>query len=104
MTDDLPGLHVGDHVQDQDNDDDQSLLVTGLPLERAASCVIDDDGTTIADVNPDYPREDHVIEIAYLDRTDVFVDEQPSYGFPRSRLELETPLHDRDTDEEETDE
>lgn len=100
-SDELPALHIGDHVADRE-DDDATLLVVGLPLQRAATYEIDVDGEepkTLADFNPDYPVTDHAIEVIYPDRTDVFVDEQRTYAFPRSRLRLVTPIHDRDDTE-----
>jgi hypothetical protein len=92
--DELPPLHVGDHVTDRDDVDEPPLVVTGLPLQRAAS--YDVDGMPLSEHNPEYPAEDHAIEVAYAQRTDVYLDEQRTYAFPRSRLRLVTPLHDRD--------
>jgi len=91
--DELPILDVGDHVTDRDDTDEPPLVVTGLPLARAAS--YDVDGTPLAEYNPEYPPEDHAVEVAYAQRTDVFLEEQRTYAFPRSRLRLVTPLHDR---------
>lgn len=98
LDDSLPSLHVGDHVTDRDEDDAATMVVVGLPLSRAATYAIDE-GTTVADVNPDYPEADHVIEVTYPQRTDVTLDDQESYAFPRERLELEAPVHDRDGDD-----
>jgi hypothetical protein len=92
--DELPTIHVGDHVTDRDDADELPLVVTGLPLAQAAS--YDVDGRPLAEYNPEYPPEDHAIEVAYAQRTDVFLEEQQTYAFPRSRLRLVTPLHDRD--------
>lgn len=97
--DDLPSLHIGDHVLDRDDEDGATLLVVGLPLQRAATYDVDEDGTTVADYNPDYPAEDHAIEVTYPQRSDVFVDELREYAFPRSRLELVAPVHDREEDD-----
>jgi hypothetical protein len=100
---DLPALHVGDHVQDRD-DPDATLVVVGLPLQRAATYVVDEDsGATVADYNDDYPETDHVIEVVFPQRTDVFLEEQRTYAFPRSRLELAEPVHDRDDSDQEAD-
>ena len=92
--DELPPVHIGDHVTDRDDADEPPLVVTGLPLERVGT--YDVDGTPLAEYNPEYPPEDHAIEVAYLQRTDVYLAEQQTYAFPRSRLRLVTPLHDRD--------
>jgi len=95
-------LHIGDHVTDRDDVDDPPLVVTGLPLQRAASYDVDigGDGETLDEYNPEYPAADHVIEVAYAERTDVYLDEQRTYAFPRSRLRLVEPLHDRDVSAE----
>lgn len=74
-----------------------TLVVVGLPLQRAATYDVGD--KTVADYNPNYPAEDHAIEVAYPDRTDVYLEEQQTYAFPRSRLKLQTPVHDRDGDD-----
>jgi hypothetical protein len=92
--DELPILDVGDHVTDRDDADEPPLVVTGLPLARVAS--YDVDGTPLTEYNPEYAAEDHVIEVAYAQRADVSLEEQQTYAFPRSRLRLVTPLHDRD--------
>lgn len=93
--DELPPLHVGDHVTDRDSDDDAPMLVVGLPLQRAATYEIGD-GQTVADYNPGYAPEEHVVEVMYVQRTDVFLEELREYAFPRARLELVTPIHDID--------
>ncbi|MEE6210873.1 hypothetical protein U3A55_12010 [Salarchaeum sp. III] len=97
MTDDQPQLHVGDHVHDQESDDNQLLLVTKLPTETAANHAIRD-GQTVADYNPDYPGDDPVVEVCYVDRTQTKLDPSKSYAFPRSRLELVQPIHEREGD------
>lgn len=95
-TPDLPALHVGDHVTDREDDDNPPLVVVKLPTENASD--YDVNGQSIADYNPDYPPTDDVIEVAYAQRTDVALETQNAYGFPRSRLRLVTPLHDRQQD------
>ena len=92
--DELPPLCVGDHVTDRDDPNDRPLVVTGLPPQRATTYEIK--GTSLAEYNSEYPPEDPAIEVVYAQRTDVFLAEQPTYAFPRSRLRLVTPLHDRD--------
>jgi len=93
---DLPRLHVGDHVRDR-QEPDGKVLVTGLTAKTAADYEIED-GLTVADANPEYPADDKVIEIGYAQRCDLDVPKQ-NYAFPRSRLELVTPLHDRGEDD-----
>ena len=92
--DDRPEVHVGDHVQDRDDEDGATMLVVGTPLETAAE--YECNGQTIADYNPDYPAEDDVVEVVYPQRTDVSTRPLERYAFPRARLELAEPIHDRD--------
>ena len=94
---DLPSLHVGDHVTDRE-DDDAPMLVVGRSPQPAAHYSIGD-GQTVADVNPEYPPEDHVFEVVYPERGTVDVPSLEAYAFPRSRLELDTAVHDRSDDE-----
>ncbi|RDZ53103.1 hypothetical protein C5C07_15320 [Haloferax sp. Atlit-4N] len=99
----LPRLHVGDHVIDRDADEDDSLdiaamLVVGLDTLRADAYKLADDGPTVADVNPAYPATDDVVEVTFPQRTDLDV-EKKRYAYPRSRLRLEHPLHNRDAKE-----
>lgn len=96
----LRSLHVGDHVTDRDSDDDAPMLVVGRSPQPAAHYSLGDD-QTVADVNPEYPPEDHVLEVVYPERGTVDVPSLDAYAFPRGRLELTTPIHDRSDDEEE---
>ncbi|MCD2204394.1 hypothetical protein [Halobacterium sp. KA-6] len=100
MTNGQPQLHVGDHVHDKE-DDDATLLVTAVSPKTAAEYAVGD--KTVADYNEDYPQDDRVIEVRYPQRTTQDIDHLDDYAFPRSRLELETPLHDRDDEEEVSD-
>lgn len=102
--DDLPPLHVGDHVQDRE-DPDATILVFNLDTLRADAYDVgttDDDGEplTVADFNPEYPATDDVVEVIYPQRTDLTLERKKKYAFPRARLELVAPIHDRDGDEE----
>ncbi|WP_052367751.1 hypothetical protein [Haloferax sp. ATB1] len=102
----LPRLHVGDHVTDRDADEDEeddiaTMLVVGLDTLRADAYELSDDGPTVADVNPAYPETDDVVEVTFPQRTDLDVDKK-RYAYPRSRLQLEHPLHNRDTKESES--
>lgn len=98
-TPELVELHVGDHVRDRKHPE-TPLIVVARPSETAAEYMVDDPGTaaddvTVADLNPEYPAEDDVVEAVYAQRTDVDLEEK-RYAFPRSRLRLEAALHDRD--------
>jgi len=89
-------LCVGDHVVDREDEDDTTLLVTGLPGETADIFYVDDD--TVADYNPGYPADDDVVKVCYPQRTDSTLFDKAEYSFPRSRLRLVAPLHDIDED------
>jgi len=99
LDDELPNVHVGDHVQDRE-DPDATMLVVGTPLARAATYEIDDDGASVADVNPQYPAADHVVECVFPERTTVGLDELVEYAYPRERLERVSPIHDAEGDDE----
>lgn len=99
--DQLPALHVGDHVTDKE-DDDATLVVTGISPQPANHYTVHDD-QTVADYNESYPSDDDVVEVRYPQRTTQDVSQLDPYAFPRSRLELAEPVHDRDTDDEDSD-
>ncbi|WP_089650133.1 hypothetical protein [Halobacterium hubeiense] len=94
---DQPSLHVGDHVQDRE-DDDATLLVTGISPQPANHYTVNGD-QTVADYNPDYPADDDVVEVRYPQRTTSNVSQLDTYAFPRTRLKLAEPLHARDENE-----
>ncbi|MUV51353.1 hypothetical protein [Haloarcula sp. CBA1122] len=91
--DDRPQLHVGDHVHDREKDRDAPLVVVATLAARADEheCY---DGTTVADYNEDYPADDRVVEAVFAQRTTVDIERVQRYAYPRSRLQLETPVHD----------
>jgi len=96
MTDgDLPVLDVGDYVHDRDDSIDATMVVVGTPLKRAGKTIVD--GTqTLADYNPEYPAEDHVIEAVIPRESCVNIDTTKRYSFPRSRLQRRAQIHDHD--------
>ncbi|OVE83181.1 hypothetical protein [Natronolimnobius baerhuensis] len=93
----FPQLDVGDHVTDRE-DQDATMLVVNLDTLRADAYELES-GPTVADVNPDYPADDDVVEVVFPQRTDVTLEALKPYAYPRSRLQLETPIHDRDDDD-----
>jgi hypothetical protein len=98
MPEDLPPIHVGDHVRDRDDEDDSAtMLVVGLDTLRADAYELGDGGPTVAEVNPDYSSTDDVVEVIFPQRTVLDVDAK-RYAYPRSRLRLEQPIHDIDAD------
>lgn len=92
-------LHIGDHVTDREGDD-ATMLVVGLPGECAAEYDIGTDELTVADVNPEYPTADPVVEVIFPSRTDADVEGGKRYAYPRSRLKRVASVHDVDVDEE----
>lgn len=91
MSDDRPPVHVGDHVIDRDADD-APLLVVGRPADEADEYRID--GVPLSEYNPSYPGDDSVIEAVYPQRSDIALDTDQTYAFPRSRLRIDEPIHD----------
>lgn len=98
LDDSLPALDVGDHVQDRE-DLDATMLVVGTPPARAKTYQIDDD-YTVADVNPQYPAADHVVECVFPERTTADIKSLVTYAYPRERLERVATVH---SDEDNTD-
>lgn len=94
-------IHIGDHARDEQAPD-ATLLVVATPVETAAEYELGD-GRTVADVNQDYPAEDDVVEVVFPKRTDVDVDHNRRYAYPRSRLEVVTPIHTDDEAEDDAD-
>jgi len=92
MPSERTGLHVGDHVQDRD-DDDATLVVVALSPQQASEYAVGEDAT-VATYNEDYPADDDVVEVVYARRTTADIENVQRYAFPRSRLSLETPVHD----------
>jgi hypothetical protein len=98
MSDDLLPIHVGDHVTDRDDeDDDTTMLVVGLDTLQADAYELGDPGPTVAEVNPEHPEEDDVVEVIFARRTDLDV-EKKRYAYPRSRLRIVEPIHNIDAD------
>lgn len=97
-----PGpLDVGDHVQDE-QDPDATMLVVNLDTLQADAYELED-GLTVADVNPEYPADDDVVEVIYPNRTDLDLEGKKEFAFPKSRLEVVNRVHDRDDDGSEDD-
>lgn len=88
-------LHVGDHVTDKEKDDDVTMIVVGRSPHTADEWRIDAD-TTVADVNPEYPADDKIIEVIFPQKGDLDIDDQSRYAYPRSRLELTDAVHGDD--------
>ena len=95
VADELPQLHVGDHVADREASDGATMLVVGVPLETADEYDIGD-GRTVADANPDYAADDDVVEVIFPSRTDKQLETSDRYAYPRGRLDPVAPVHDRD--------
>ncbi|WP_277540241.1 hypothetical protein [Haloarcula laminariae] len=101
MPSDLPDLHVGDHVHDRDSADPAPMLVVGTPPAQADKHVVDGEGkqaATVADYNEDYPDDDDAVQVVFAERTFVDLDHARTYAYPRSRLELDQPIHDIEED------
>lgn len=93
---DRPRLHVGDHVSDREYpEESDTLLVAELHATRAEDYAIDAQ-RTVADANPEWPCDDKVVSVVYPRRSDMDVFTCKKYAFPRSRLALTEPIHDRD--------
>ncbi|MFB9810959.1 hypothetical protein [Haloarcula sebkhae] len=92
--DEHPQFHVGDHVHDREQDRDAPLVVVATPAARADEYQCND-AATVAEYNEDYPADDRVVEAVFARRTTVDIDRVQRYAYPRSRLQLETSVHDQ---------
>lgn len=89
---------IGDLVRDSEKPDDSNrMVVLGLPGKRAGAYEINDDGTTVADVNG-CDSEAFVVEVGYAASTSKDVDNLQRYAFPTSRLERAAPGRLDDTE------
>lgn len=98
----LPPVYVGDHVVDRDadpRDDSEAVMLVVSRPERAANEFEFDDGTTVADVNPDYPACDSLVSIVFPQRTSTALDTLRDYAYPRSRLRVVASTHETTDDE-----
>ena len=94
---DRPSLRVGDYVidreDDEESDEDASvMLVVELTLERADTVYIDDE-TPVADVNDDEYATDDVVRVIYPIAGQTHVDNHEPYSFPRGRLKRVATIH-----------
>ncbi|WP_126665275.1 hypothetical protein [Haloterrigena salifodinae] len=87
-------IGVGDHVQDE-QDPDATMLVVNLDTLQADAYELED-GLTVADVNPEYPPNDDVVECVFPDQTDLSLEDKKTYAYPKERLEVVHRVHDRD--------
>lgn len=95
-----PELHIGDHVSDMvDPDQDATMIVVGKPTIQASAYELDDGPLTVADCNPPEMADDRVIEVAFVDRGSMDLDGTKRYAYPRSRLALEHAIHQEGDDE-----
>ncbi|WP_265109154.1 hypothetical protein [Halosolutus halophilus] len=93
--DDRDPLHVGDHVQDVTEDDDEkTMIVVETTPYIADEYRLEGTNKTVADVNPEFDPTDIVYGIVYPDRTTKSIETLKSYAFPRGRLERVAAVHD----------
>ena len=65
-----PHFDPGDLVTDRENndeDDDPRMLVVNVTDERADEVEVTKTGSTVADYNPEYPADDPVISIVFVE-------------------------------------
>lgn len=90
----LPELDVGDHVEPE-NSDTTTVVIRDCE-ESAGEYWFDAADETVAEYNGCDPDE-AVYQVAFAGRGDGDLADLERYPYPRSRLELVEPLHDRDT-------
>lgn len=92
----LPVLDVGDQVTVADRE--PTVVVMERLEETADEHYIERIDETVAEYNGCHPDED-VYKVAFPGRDDDRLRDLTDYPYPRSMLELESRLHDRDEDE-----
>ncbi|WP_395166304.1 hypothetical protein [Natrinema pallidum] len=90
---DEPLLDVGDQVIPTDRE--TTVTVVRTTGKTASKYVIEEIDETVAEYNNCDPSED-VYEVVFPDRTTKDIDDLQRYPYPRSRLEVESRVHDRD--------
>ncbi|SEU01361.1 hypothetical protein [Natrinema hispanicum] len=90
---DRPLLDVGDQAIPTDRE--ATVTVVRTTGKTAGEYVIDEIDETVAEYNDCDPGED-VYEVVFPDRTTKDINSLQRYPYPRSKLRLETPIHDRD--------
>lgn len=93
----LDPLYIGDHVQDRE-DPDATMVVVGMDTLQADAYELGDGGPTVAEVNPEYPPTDDVVECVFPNRTDMDIDKK-RYAYPRARLERIASVHSDEGEE-----
>lgn len=93
----LPSLHLGDHVEDRD-DPDATMIVVATPPRPISKAPINQE-QTVADVNPDADDNEPVIKVVFADRSDTDLRSLQRYGYPRSRLRRVESVHSEGDDE-----
>jgi hypothetical protein len=83
-------MKVGDVVRDREADDPSDLLVVALTNAVASQYPVRE-SETVADYNAEFPADDPVVEVVYLENMEVErdIDDLKRYGFPVSRLSEE---------------
>ena len=97
---DRPSLRVGDYVIDREDDEEfdeepSVMLVVELTLERANTVYIDDE-TTVADVNDDEYATDDVVRVINPIAGQTHIDNHEPYSFLRGRLKRVAAVHDHE--------
>lgn len=96
-------FHVGDHVTDRENAHRQ-MVVTGIPPGiTAEQYEISGMGQSVYEFNQEnasrnYPPDDPVIEVKFVNKDLPYLDGQQKYAYPASRLELLHCVHGEDLD------
>lgn len=94
-----PPYRVGDHVTDREEDEEKPMLVVGITGHTAREYRIEGANKTVAELNPEYPKMDEVVDVVFVQRTDTDLDDLKRYAYPASRLKARNHIHP--TDEEE---
>jgi hypothetical protein len=84
---------IGDHVTDREEDEEKPMVVVGVPGHLARDYRVEGANKTVSELNPEYPKEDGVVEVVFVQKTDTDLANSKRYAYPSSRLKHRNSVH-----------
>jgi len=69
------------------------MLVVGIPGRLAREYRVEGSNDTVAELNPEYPKADEVVEVVFVQKTDTDLSDCKRYAYPASRLRHRNSVH-----------
>jgi len=91
---------IGDHVTDREEDEEKPILVVGVSGHLARDYRVEGANATVAELNPQYPKADEVVEVVFVQKTDTNLANSKRYAYPSSRLKHRNSIHPTEAEEE----